>query len=156
MAHAGHRVRAQGTMHGDAVVTIHRRSPPSHVEWSSLSRAWAHGDSSSTPLSPPHARSLLLPYVVTRLPLHTAKQHHQPLLLPSEPPRRIVVSAATSSTRSKLEPTGLDSGTSTSLFTASSPMSSPSPATISAPPALPSLRGGLHNLVACLHPHLCH
>jgi hypothetical protein len=45
---------------GDATVTIHHRSPPSHVGQPSLSCTWAHRDSSLTSLSPPRMCSLLL------------------------------------------------------------------------------------------------
>jgi hypothetical protein len=82
-----------------------------------------------------------------------------PPLFPSEPTRRTVVPAATSSTRSKVEPMAIASGMSTSLDVVSSPMSSPSPAVVCPALAPPSLRGGPHHRVAHLRPHLrrlCH
>jgi hypothetical protein len=52
--------RARDTVRGDAMVTVHHQSPPSHVGQPSLSRVWAHRDCSQTSLSPPHACSLHL------------------------------------------------------------------------------------------------
>jgi hypothetical protein len=139
------------TAHGDTAVTIHCQSPPSHVDQPSLSRTWAHGDSSLTPLSPPRVHSLLLPSAVDHRPLLTSELYHWPPLFPSEVPRRTVVSAATSSNRSNLAPTALASGMSTSSL-----MSSPSPTVVCAPPTPSSLQGGPHDLVARLRPHLRH
>jgi hypothetical protein len=51
---------AHDTACRDATVTIHHRSPPPHVGQPSLSRMWAHRDSSPTSLLPPHACTLLL------------------------------------------------------------------------------------------------
>jgi hypothetical protein len=62
--------------------------------------------------------------------------------------------ASTSSTHFKPEPTAIASGRSTSLAAASSPMSSSSPVAVCAPPAPPPLRGGLHDHVVHLRPHL--
>jgi hypothetical protein len=138
-AHAIHRVRTCDTALSDAAMTTHHQSLPSHMDRPSLSHAWAHSDSSLTPLSLPCVRSLLLPFAVARPPLLTGEHHHRPPLFPYEPPWRTIVSAAASSTRSKLEPTALASGTSTSSVAASSTTSSPSPTAVGAPPASPSL-----------------
>jgi hypothetical protein len=48
------------TMHDDVTVIVHHQSLPSHMGQPSLSRAWAHRDSSPTSLSPPRACSPLL------------------------------------------------------------------------------------------------
>jgi hypothetical protein len=75
--------RACNTACSDPIVTVHHRPPPSHVGQPSLSRAWAHRDSSPTSLSPPHLRSLLLlpalPLLVcSPSPTVTKVAHHRP------------------------------------------------------------------------------
>jgi hypothetical protein len=91
---------------------------------------------------------------LTQPPLLAGMRHHWPLPFLSESPRRTTVPVATSTAHSKLEPMAIAFGTSTSSTITSSPMSSPSQATICAPSAPPSLRGGWHYLVARLHRHL--
>jgi hypothetical protein len=103
-----------------------------------------------------HAARFHLCFALAHPLLLAGEPHHWPPLFLSEPPWRIVIPAATSSTCSKLELMAIASGTSTSLVVASSSMSSPSPHAVYAPPAPPPLRGGPHDLVAHLGPHLHH
>jgi hypothetical protein len=88
------------------------------------------------------------------LPLLTAAGQHRPPPSPPEPGMRFAVTHPLSSTSFKPEPTAIASVMITSSVAASSPTSSPSPATIYTPSALPPLQGGPHNLVVCLCPHL--